>query len=78
MDKFHDTFDCTVPPAPVMGRIAAGIPISAIQNHSHSFAVPREMMADGEHFALEVQGDSMIEGGILDGDTSIFKKTGYR
>jgi repressor LexA len=59
---------------PVMGRIAAGVPISAIQNHSHSIAVPPEMLGGGEHFALEVRGDSMIEAGIFDGDTVIVKK----
>ncbi len=59
---------------PVMGRIAAGVPISAIQVHSHSIAVPPEMLGGGEHFALEVRGDSMIDAGILDGDTIILKK----
>ena len=61
-------------PVPVMGRIAAGVPISAIQNHTHSIAVPPEMLGGGEHFALEVRGDSMIEAGILDGDTVVVKK----
>lgn len=60
---------------PVMGRIAAGTPISAIQTHSHTIAVPPEFLATGEHFALEVRGDSMIEAGILDGDTVLIKKT---
>lgn len=59
---------------PVMGRIAAGVPIEAIQTHSHSVAVPPEMLGTGEHFALEVRGDSMIEAGILDGDTVLIKK----
>jgi repressor LexA len=59
---------------PVMGRIAAGVPISAIQVHSHSIGVPLEMLSGGEHFALEVRGDSMIDAGILDGDTIILKK----
>ena len=59
---------------PVMGRIAAGVPISAIQNHSHSIVVPPEMLGGGDHFALEVRGDSMIEAGIFDGDTVILKK----
>ena len=59
---------------PVMGRIAAGVPVSAIQNHSHSINVPPEILAGGEHFALEVKGDSMIEAGILDGDTVLVKK----
>lgn len=60
---------------PVMGRIAAGVPISAIQTQSHSIAVPPEMLGAGEHFALEVRGDSMIEAGILDGDTVLIRRT---
>ncbi len=60
---------------PVMGRIAAGTPISAIQNHSHTISVPVELLSGGEHFALEVRGDSMIEAGILDGDTVLLRKT---
>jgi repressor LexA len=59
---------------PVMGRIAAGTPISAIQSHTHTIAVPPEMLGAGEHFALEVRGDSMIDAGIFDGDTVIIKK----
>lgn len=59
---------------PVMGRIAAGVPIEAIQNHSHSITVPPEMLGGGEHYALEVRGDSMIEAGIFDGDTVIIHK----
>lgn len=58
---------------PVMGRIAAGVPISAIQNNTHDIAVPAEMLGAGEHYALEVKGDSMIEAGILDGDTVIIR-----
>lgn len=58
---------------PVMGRIAAGTPISAIQEHSHSISVPPDLLSSGEHYALEVRGDSMIEAGILDGDTVIIK-----
>ena len=60
---------------PVMGRIAAGSPISAIQDHTHSLAVPPDFLSQGEHFALMVKGDSMIEAGIFDGDTVILKKT---
>ena len=59
---------------PVMGRIAAGTPIEAIQTQSHTIAVPPEMLGAGEHFALEVRGDSMIEAGILDGDTVLVRK----
>ena len=60
---------------PVMGRIAAGVPIDAIQNQTHSIAVPPEMLSGGEHYALEVKGDSMIEAGILDGDTVVIRNT---
>ena len=57
---------------PVMGRIAAGVPIEAISEVSHNIAVPGHMLrAGGEHYALEVKGDSMIEAGINDGPPSI-------
>ncbi|MGN6158771.1 MAG: transcriptional repressor LexA [Devosia sp.] len=59
---------------PVMGRIAAGTPIAAIETQSHTIVVPPEMLGGGEHFALEVRGDSMIEAGIFDGDTVVIKK----
>lgn len=59
---------------PVMGRIAAGVPISAIQSQSHSITVSPEMITSGEHFALEVRGDSMIEAGILDGDIVVVRR----
>ena len=60
---------------PVMGRIAAGVPISAIQNNTHDISVPLEMVGPGDHYALEVRGDSMIEAGILDGDTVVIRTT---
>lgn len=60
---------------PVMGRIAAGVPISAIQNNTHDVVVPMDMLGAGEHYALEVKGDSMIEAGIFDGDTVIIRDT---
>ena len=59
---------------PVMGRIAAGTPIEAIQTHSHSISVPPEMLGSGEHFALDVRGDSMVDAGIFDGDTVLIRK----
>lgn len=59
---------------PIMGRIAAGVPIAAIQNHSHNVPVPKDLLPLGEHYALEVRGDSMIDAGILDGDTVIIRK----
>jgi repressor LexA len=62
-------------PVPVMGRIAAGTPIEAIQSKSTVINMPPDMLSAGEHFALEVRGDSMIEAGILDGDMALIKKT---
>lgn len=59
---------------PVMGRIAAGTPISAIQNRSHSIVLSGDFITQGEHFALEVRGDSMVEAGILDGDLVVIRK----
>ena len=59
---------------PVMGRIAAGTPIEAIQTRSHTINMPPELLTAGEHFALEVRGDSMIEAGILDGDIALLKR----
>ena len=60
---------------PVMGRIAAGVPISAIQDHNNDLVVSPEMLGAGNHYALEVHGDSMIDEGILDGDTVLIKET---
>ena len=59
---------------PVMGRIAAGTPIEAIQTKSHVINMPADVLSTGEHFALEVRGDSMIEAGILDGDTIVVQR----
>jgi repressor LexA len=61
---------------PVMGRIAAGVPIEAISQVSHSVAVPGSMLSgSGHHYALEVKGDSMIDVGINDGDIVIIRET---
>ncbi|MEY8842286.1 transcriptional repressor LexA [Cribrihabitans sp. XS_ASV171] len=61
---------------PVMGRIAAGVPIEAISHVSHQVAVPGSMVSSqGEHYALEVKGDSMIEAGINDGDIVVIRET---
>ena len=62
---------------PVMGRIAAGVPIAAISEVSHNVAVPQSMLGAGEHYALEVKGDSMIDAGINDGDTVIVRETSH-
>lgn len=60
---------------PLMGRIAAGEPILAIQDGSQNVAVPKSMLTNGQHFALEVKGDSMIDAGINDGDIVIVRET---
>jgi len=65
----NDTVDI-----PLLGRIAAGTPIEAIQHEVDRIAAPANMIVGGEHFALEIKGDSMIEKGILDGDVVIIKR----
>jgi repressor LexA len=59
---------------PLYGKIAAGLPIEAINEHTVEIEVPVALMGKGDHFALEVEGDSMIDAGILDGDTVIIRK----
>jgi len=59
---------------PLHGRIAAGMPIEAIEGQS-SLSVPAALLGPGEHYALEVAGDSMVEEGILDGDYALVRKT---
>jgi repressor LexA len=58
----------------MVGRIAAGTPIEALQNRIADVPVPSGMIGRGEHYALEVTGDSMINAGILDGDTVIIQE----
>lgn len=59
---------------PLYGRIAAGLPIEAMRDNSVTIDIPASMLAAGDHYALEVAGDSMIEAGILDGDTVIIQR----
>lgn len=59
---------------PMIGRIAAGTPIEALEDRSNTVGVPSHMLGGGQHFALEVEGDSMINAGILDGDIAIIKQ----
>ena len=60
---------------PMMGRIAAGVPIEAISHISHHVAVPNSLLSgQGSHYALEVKGDSMIEAGINDGDIVVIRE----
>lgn len=59
---------------PLYGKIAAGTPIEAIANETEKFSVPLEMIRGGEYYALTIEGDSMIDAGIMNGDTVIIKK----
>ena len=59
---------------PIMGRIAAGTPIEAIQTRTQTIAMPADFLGGGEHFALEVRGDSMVDAGIHENDTVIIRK----
>jgi repressor LexA len=59
---------------PLYGRIAAGLPIEALRDDGAQIEVPMALLGSGDHFALEVSGDSMIDAGILDGDTVIIRK----
>ncbi len=59
---------------PMYGKIAAGLPIEALRDNGAQIEVPLALLGNGEHYALEVDGDSMIDAGILDGDTVIIRK----
>ncbi len=60
---------------PLVGKIAAGVPIEAIQQDGRNITVPKGMIGTGEHYALTIEGESMIEAGILDGDVVIIRKS---
>ena len=66
--------EATAVQLPLYGRIAAGLPIEALRDSGAHIEVPVALLGNGEHYALEVAGDSMIEAGILDGDTVIIRK----
>jgi len=60
---------------PLVGKIAAGVPIEAIQQDGNNITVPKGMIGRGEHFALTIEGESMMDAGILDGDVVIIRKS---
>ena len=60
---------------PLYGRIAAGTPIEALRDESNAIGVPAAILGRGEHYALEVEGDSMIDAGIHDGDTVVIERS---
>ncbi len=74
-EQSHNLSDNKVSTIPMLGKIAAGTPIEAIQHNDEMIDVPRELMSVGESYALKVEGDSMINEGIHDGDTVLIKKT---
>jgi repressor LexA len=59
---------------PLLGKIAAGTPIEALRDHSQSVEIPPSMIGRGEHYALTIEGDSMIDAGIFDGDTVVIQR----
>jgi repressor LexA len=59
---------------PLYGRIAAGTPIEALRDQSAKIGIPAALVGRGDHYALEVEGDSMVDAGILDGDTVIIQR----
>lgn len=59
---------------PLYGRIAAGTPIEALHEHNETLELPATMIGSGDHYALEVEGDSMIDAGIFDGDTAVIQQ----
>ena len=73
LDVENNSFEGTE--IPVLGKIAAGTPVEAIQNEVSRIPLPNNLEKNGEYFGLKVQGDSMIEAGINEGDTVIVKKT---
>ena len=60
---------------PLYGRIAAGTPIEALRDHTNIIDIPASMLGSGEHYALEIEGDSMVDAGIFDGDTVIIRRS---
>jgi len=72
--RSEDNEDDQIIALPLYGKIAAGNPIEAINDPSRNIAVPCSLIGQGDHYALQVEGDSMIDAGIFDGDTAIIKK----
>ncbi len=74
-NKIKEALASSTVEIPLYGKIAAGTPIEAIANEVERVAVPYEMVGKGMYYALTIEGDSMIDAGILDGDTVIIKNT---
>lgn len=65
---------CAAVELPLLGRIAAGTPIEALRDNSETIEVPSSILDSGEHYALDVEGDSMVDAGIYDGDTVLIQR----
>ena len=74
LDKKTTTIDNQVVEIPIVGRIAAGLPIEAIESGENTFYVPKVLTKGSDSFILEIKGDSMVDAGINDGDFAIIKK----
>ena len=72
--RSEDNEDNQIIALPLYGKIAAGNPIEAINDPSQNITVPNSLVGQGDHYVLQVEGDSMVEAGIFDGDTAIIKK----
>lgn len=70
----HQAYRADLVQVPVVGRVTAGIPITATENIEDYISLPQAMIGSGDHFILSVRGESMIEAGILDGDYVIVRK----
>ena len=72
--KREEALQNSVANIPLYGKIAAGVPIEALVDETQTIPVPLEMVSRGKYYALKIEGDSMIEAGILDGDTAIIRQ----
>ena len=73
-DKTTEAGDEAAIQVPLLGKIAAGTPIEALRDHSMQVGIPGDMLGRGEYYCLEVEGDSMVDAGILDGDTVVIER----
>ncbi len=74
-EKNGEDGDETAIQVPLLGRIAAGTPIEALRDHTRHVGIPGEMLSRGEYYCLEIEGDSMVDAGILDGDTVVIERS---
>lgn len=70
----HQKYKAEMVELPILGKVTAGIPITAIENIEDYISLPKSMIGDGDHYVLSVSGESMIEAGIMDGDYVIVRK----